>query len=732
MPRRKAPGKIKDEPEEEETPVLKRQKTDSTCTKEVQWEWEDNGSVWTPLAPDVNTKVNDAYLKGLKKIELDVVPGVAMIYMFNESLQKNKRTGYSRRIRVGIKDDSDKDYYVWQFQDKNKKWNPYSVEANMKLTEAYKDDNTSTITHKDAKYHFTVDLKKLTHICKSTGYTCNVERTKLLPMLKTEANDDEISATNGAGDAPATKSGRGKSTAKSASKSGKSGGKLKNDVEEGETKSVVRKIVKKGEAPVDADCPIGEKAHVLSEGKVIWDCMLNQTNLGNNNNKYYLIQLLEEDNKKSYHVWQRWGRVGYKGQNNLVPTLGDLDKAKNIFCKKFRDKTSNDWSDRDNFEKVGGKYDLLAMDYNPKEEDEVDAPSLKTEKSDTKYPDSKIDKPIQDLVNLICDIKSMEEAVIEMKYDAKKAPLGKLTAAQIKAGYSALKVIETLIDKNKMGQELVQACDAFYTRIPHNFGMRQPPTIRTKPQVKEKLQLLEALGDIEIAIKILKSGDKSENPIDRHYHSLKCDIGVLDKTHPDYKICEQYLQTTHATTHNQYKMELLDVFTCNKDGEFVDHGNRTLLWHGSRLTNWVGILSQGLRIAPPEAPVTGYMFGKGVYFADMSSKSANYCFTSKAKNIGLLLLCEVSLGNVNTLLNADYTADKLPKGKHSVLGAGRVAPDPKSKVVTSDGVTVPIGKGQDTKVVNPNGYTLNYNEYIVYDTKQIKMKYLLKVKFNYR
>ena len=34
---------------------------------------------------------------------------------------------------------------------------------------------------------------------------------------------------------------------------------------------------------------------------------------------------------------------------------------------------------------------------------------------------------------------------------------------------------------------------------------------------------------------------------------------------------------------------------------------RMLLWHGSRLTNWAGILTQGLRIAPPEAPVTGYM-----------------------------------------------------------------------------------------------------------------------------
>ena len=59
-------------------------------------------------------------------------------------------------------------------------------------------------------------------------------------------------------------------------------------------------------------------------------------------------------------------------------------------------------------------------------------------------------------------------------------------------------------------------------------------------------------------------------------------------------------------------------------------GNRQLLWHGSRLTNWCGILSTGLRIAPPEAPVTGYMFGKGVYFADMSSKSANYCFARRA------------------------------------------------------------------------------------------------------
>jgi poly [ADP-ribose] polymerase len=40
------------------------------------------------------------------------------------------------------------------------------------------------------------------------------------------------------------------------------------------------------------------------------------------------------------------------------------------------------------------------------------------------------------------------------------------------------------------------------------------------------------------------------------------------------------------------------------------------------------------------------MFGKGIYFADMVSKSANYCHTSKDNPTGLLLLCEVALGNM--------------------------------------------------------------------------------------
>ena len=251
------------------------------------------------------------------------------------------------------------------------------------------------------------------------------------------------------------------------------------------------------------------------------------------------------------------------------------------------------------------------MDYGENSSIDEDMVDTAVSKKDVKYPDSKIDKRLQNLIDLICDVKSMEDAVKEMKYDAKKAPLGNLTSDQVKAGYSALKKIETCINEKDDGPNLVQACNEFYTKIPHTFGMQQhPPLIKTKEEVKDKIQLLEALSDIEIAIKVLKMGDMSENPIDRHYHALNCDLEPVDKSTAEFKLVSEYLQNTHASTHSHYKMEILNLFEMKKHGEdeqFKDYGNRHLLWHGSRLTNWVGILSQGLRIAPPEAPVTGYM-----------------------------------------------------------------------------------------------------------------------------
>lgn len=56
---------------------------------------------------------------------------------------------------------------------------------------------------------------------------------------------------------------------------------------------------------VDASCPLSRSpgAQVHAD----YDCTLNQTNIGSNNNKFYIIQLLEDGGR--FACWNRWGRV---------------------------------------------------------------------------------------------------------------------------------------------------------------------------------------------------------------------------------------------------------------------------------------------------------------------------------------------------------------------------------------------------------------------------------------
>lgn len=165
----------------------------------------------------------------------------------------------------------------------------------------------------------------------------------------------------------------------------------------------------------------------------------------------------------------------------------------------------------------------------------------------------------------------------------------------------------------------------------------------------------------------------------------------------------------------------------------LPNDNRRLLWHGSRSTNFGGILSQGLRIAPPEAPVNGYMFGKGVYFADISTKSAGYCASHASRNVGLMLLCEVQLGDpMQELIHSSYTAgdDAKANGKLATLGMGSTIPqgwkDAGCVHSSLQGVVMPdVSRGLET--LDDMSRSLYYNEYIVYDIAQIRQRYLLKV-----
>jgi len=67
----------------------------------------------------------------------------------------------------------------------------------------------------------------------------------------------------------------------------------------------------------------------------------------------------------------------------------------------------------------------------------------------------------------------------------------------------------------------------------------------------------------------------------------------------------------------------------------------------------------------------------------------------------------------------------------SVKGCGRTGPDPASNIVLANGAIVPMGTQINYEYRDMFGQriqpTLNYNEYIVYDISQVRMRYLVQV-----
>ncbi|KAL2238772.1 UNVERIFIED_CONTAM: Poly ADP-ribose polymerase 1 [Sesamum indicum] len=486
----------------------------------------------------------------------------------------------------------------------------------------------------------------------------------------------------------------------------------------------------KGQSAVHESSGLQDSGHILEDGKSIYNTTLNMSDLSTGVNSYYILQIIQDDKSSDCYVFRKWGRVGNEkiGGNKLE----EMSKSDAIheFKRLFLEKTGNSWEsweDKKDFHKQPGRFYPLDIDYGVKD---------LSKKKQLNFSSSQLAPQLVELMKMLFNVETYRAAMMEFEINLSEMPLGKLSKSNIQKGFEALTQIQNLLNgtayaPNVKESLLVDASNRFFTVIPSIH----PHVIKDEDEFKAKVKMLEALQDIEIASRLVGFDADSDESIDEKYSKLRCQISPLSHDSEDFQLIEKYLNTTHAPTHTEWALELEEVFSLEREGEVDKYQpyraklkNRMLLWHGSRLTNFVGILSQGLRIAPPEAPATGYMFGKGVYFADLVSKSAQYCYTDRKNPVGLMLLSEVALGEVYELTKSQYM-DKPPKGKHSTKGLGKKVPLESEHVKWKDEVVVPCGKPVASKVKTSE---LMYNEYIVYNTAQVKMQFLLKVRFHHK
>uniref|UniRef100_A0A915CY84 Poly [ADP-ribose] polymerase n=1 Tax=Ditylenchus dipsaci TaxID=166011 RepID=A0A915CY84_9BILA len=448
-------------------------------------------------------------------------------------------------------------------------------------------------------------------------------------------------------------------------------------------------------AKVDPECPLhGKYTHVYTQDSHVFSVTLTLCDISSNINQFFIMQMIEGPgwHGTSYGLWTREGRIGFKGAVSLISCGKDEKKAADKFRQIFLEKTKNEFKNRKQFTRYVGSYGLIEVDFNTSA---IQMPNQSMDSSSgTKC---QLDFRVRQLLRMLTDEKELKNAVQELDFDTNASPLGKITKEQIQAGYEALnKILELIKSHNKttslsLSTKYIEEINNYYTIIPHAYGLRAPPLIVSKEQVNHEMRLLE----------VLRNKKTEKHVFDIRYEQLNCKITPVELSDPIYEIIIDYLKNSFSKSHYGDTLFITNLFEVDRQAERerfrADLGNRKLLWHGSRMTNWYNILREGLQIAPAGAQITGHAHGVGIYFADMSSKSYSYCYrgptdtaTTKTsiRDFSLLCLAEVALGVSVPPCGA---INSLPDGQHSVHAIGSTGPDPRFDKILSDGTVVPCG-----------------------------------------
>jgi poly [ADP-ribose] polymerase len=181
-----------------------------------------------------------------------------------------------------------------------------------------------------------------------------------------------------------------------------------------------------------------------------------------------------------------------------------------------------------------------------------------------------------------------------------------------------IEYVEKIIEREKEALNAIKTAKIYDNIIVHNKS--QDPTYA----------LYEKMENQGISLK--PGGDKFKKLALSHFGTL----------HWDNYINGFYAQ--NLRTENEFESYLNSMATHNV----------TVMWHGSKNSNWLSLLNNGTLSINKTGSNAGNMFGPGLYFAPNANKSAGYVSLATARwnhggevrRIGILGLFRVNLGKV--------------------------------------------------------------------------------------
>ncbi len=416
---------------------------------------------------------------------------------------------------------------------------------------------------------------------------------------------------------------------------------------------------------------------------VLDQIVLNFTDIGHNNNKFYVMELQQCD--QDYRIFTHYGRVGTPGAKESRYFLkDDLEQEEGKTIEDIAKEKAEKEFQRILKAKQKKGYVPVDMHHSDVGSGKVQPKS----KTQAKKAKQNLDARIQQFVEQIYSEASQSLA------STIKTPLGALSAAQIYRGYEKLEEIRTAISSgDKRG--LASLTSQYYSLIPQRFQGRidlRSALIDTASKTDRQEELLQLMRDV------LNVKDDLDSEIAQKYRAINATIQALEQHDSEYQRVAEFIEETQSP-HHPFRIMINNIFAveiASAKGSFNPKKLSTReLFHGSANKNILGILQRGLLIAPPGVQYNGSAFGRGIYFARHSTKSAQYAigFNNYSQKNGFFFVADAALGRMQVTKYYSWGGTGLQPGYDSVMGVA--------------------------------GADLLHDEFIVYNTNQTQLRYVI-------
>ncbi len=317
----------------------------------------------------------------------------------------------------------------------------------------------------------------------------------------------------------------------------------------------------------------------------------------------------------------------------------------------------------------------------------------------------KLFAPIPDkgIAAVVQKIMSYARIAVQQNYTVKA---GNVTAKQIKMAEKLIGELDAITDVSDFNDKLT----TLFSAIPRKMDYLQQFLAKTSNDFEDILNreqsLIDTLRNQVQQVKTDAKADSNKTILDAMGLSWRA------VTPEEEKNIIKYMGASSNRYVRAYRV--VNEKADKKFNDFVKknhirHGGIKFLYHGTKNQNVWGIIGESL-LLNPNVPITGKMFGRGIYFAPLAQKSLGYCsqrgsyWAKGTDSTGFLTIFKVATGKTYDV--SDH------KSLYSSLDYNGLQQ---------------LSKGANSLYAHA-GQVLRNDEIIIYKEEQCTMRYIVEIK----